>query len=224
MAIKEWPGSERPREKLLVRGPQSLSDGELLSIFIGSGVPGASAVEIGRALLKEYGGLRSILNADESSLCTMPGIGQSRYATLQAAVELGKRYCAEKAFRDGPLSSPASVAEFLMSKLRDREREIFAVVYLDNRNCVLHYDELFMGTINGASVHPREVVKSVLRHNAAAIVISHNHPSGVAEPSQSDTAITRKLKEALELVDVKLLDHLVIGDGEYVSLNERGLI
>ena len=221
--ITQWPADERPREKLARNGPASLSDAELLAVFLRTGTKGKSAVDVGRDLLNEYGGLRQILNAGQSALCGASGLGPAKSAQLHAALELGKRYLAQKLEREGPLTSPAQAAAFLMHQLRDRPQEVFAVVYLDNRHHVLSYQELFYGTLNGATVHPREVVKSALKHNAAAIIIAHNHPSGVAEPSHADTTLTAKLKESLGLVEVRLLDHLVIGDGEFVSMSDRGL-
>ncbi|MGR3914097.1 MAG: DNA repair protein RadC [Gammaproteobacteria bacterium] len=223
MAIKQWPTDERPREKLARCGAGALSDAELLAIFLRTGIKGKSAVEIGRELLEQFGGLRQILNATGGMLARTPGLGPAKCAQLLAALELGKRYLAQKLERDGPLTSPSQAAAFLTHQLRDQPREVFAVVYLDNRHHVLQYEELFRGTLSGATVHPREVVKSALLHNAAALILAHNHPSGVAEPSQADATLTIKLKEALSLVEIRLLDHLVIGDGEFVSMSDRGL-
>lgn len=224
MAITEWPEAERPREKLLQQGVQSLSDAELLAIFIRTGVRGKTAVDVARDLINEFGGLRKVLTADKESICSTLGFGPAKYAMFQAAREIGKRFASEKLRRDGALTNPKQVSEYLIHQLRDQPREVFAIIYLDNRHQVIQYEELFYGTLNGATVHPREVVKSVLSHNAAAVIIAHNHPSGIAEPSQSDTALTLKLQESLQLIDVKLLDHLVIGDGEFVSFSDRGLI
>jgi len=223
MAITKWPADERPREKLARSGAQALSDAELLAIFLRTGVKGKSAVDLGRDLLGRYGGLRQVLNAGQGALGQISGLGPAKCAQLQAALELGKRYLEQKLEREGPLTSPKQAAEFLTHKLRDRPREVFAIVYLDNRHHVLDYEELFHGTLNGAHVHPREVVKHALERNAAAVICAHNHPSGVAEPSQADTTITLKLRDALGLVEVRLLDHLVIGDGEFVSMSDRGL-
>lgn len=224
MAITEWPEAERPREKLLQQGVQSLSDAELLAIFIRTGVRGKTAVDVARDLINEFGGLRKVLTADKESICSTLGFGPAKYAMFQAAREIGKRFASEKLRRDGALTNPKQVSEYLIHQLRDQPREVFAIIYLDNRHQVIQYEELFYGTLNGATVHPREVVKSVLSHNAAAVIIAHNHPSGIAEPSQSDTVLTLKLQESLQLIDVKLLDHLVIGDGEFVSFSDRGLI
>lgn len=223
MPISEWPADERPREKLTRGGPDALSDAELLAIFLRTGVKGRSAVDLGRALLHEYGGLRRVLTAEPRDLASNIGIGPAKCAQLQAALELGRRYIAEKLKRDGPLMSPKDAAEYFIHQLRDRDREAFAVIYLDNRHNVLRYEELFVGTLNGAHVHPREVVKHSLKYSAASIICAHNHPSGVAEPSHADTTITLKIRDALELIDVHLLDHLVIGDGEFVSMSDRGL-
>ncbi|MDD9858427.1 MAG: DNA repair protein RadC [Gammaproteobacteria bacterium] len=223
MAITKWPADERPREKLARSGAQALSDAELLAIFLRTGVKGKSAVDLGRDLLGHYGGLRQVLNAGQGALGQISGLGPAKCAQLQAALELGKRYLEQKLEREGPLTSPKQAAEFLTHQLRDRPREVFAIVYLDNRHHVLDYEELFYGTLNGAHVHPREVVKNALARNAAAVIVAHNHPSGIAEPSQADTTITIKLRDALSLVEVRLLDHLVIGDGEFVSMSDRGL-
>ena len=223
MAIKEWPDGERPQEKLLTAGPSALSDAELLALFIRSGTRDQSAVDIGRNLLLEFGGIRQILVAEQRRICGFPGLGPTRYALLQAAREIGRRFLDQSLRKEGPLSSPGQAADFLTHQLRDRRREIFAILYLDTRHQVIDYEELFSGTLNGATVHPREVVRSVLEHNASAVILAHNHPSGVAEPSQSDAALTRRLRDALELIDVRLLDHIVIGDGEFVSMSDRGL-
>ena len=223
MAIKEWPTTERPQEKLLISGAHALSDAELLAMFIRSGTKGRSAVDVGRELLLEFGGLRQILCASQSEICSAHGLGPAKFALLQASLEIGRRFLDQTLRKQGPLSSPVQAADFLMHHLRDLKREVFAIIYLDTRHQVIDYEELFLGTINGATVHPREVIRSVLEHNASAVILAHNHPSGVAEPSQSDTLLTKKLQESLDLIDVSLLDHLVIGDGEYVSMSDRGL-
>jgi len=223
MSINQWPATERPQEKLLARGARALSDAELLALFIRSGTRGKTAIDIGRELLQSFGGLRQILTADQSQLCAANGCGPARYAMLQASLELGRRFLDQKLRKLGPLSSPQQAADFLTHQLRDLKREVFAIIYLDTRHQVIEYEELFAGTLDGATVHPREVVRSVLQHNASAVILAHNHPSGIAEPSQSDATLTRRLQDALGLVDVRLLDHLVIGDGEVVSMSDRGL-
>ncbi|WP_018935958.1 DNA repair protein RadC [Thioalkalivibrio sp. ALJ24] len=221
MAINDWPAGERPREKLLERGASALSDAELLAIFLRTGVTGKSAVDVARELLSRFGGLRPLLQADEAGFCAAPGLGQAKYAQLQAVLEMGRRHLEADLERGEALTSPTATRRFLRARLRDYPFEVFAVLFLDNRHRVLAFEELFRGTIDGASVHPREVVRRVLHHNAAAVILAHNHPSGVAEPSRSDALITRRLSEALALVDVRLVDHLIIGDTS-VSLAERG--
>lgn len=223
MAINNWPPDERPREKLINHGVEFLTDAELLAVFLRTGRHGSTAVELARELLREHGGLRQVLNASPDSLIRTSGLGPAKCAQLQAALELGKRYLAQKLEREGPLTSPKQAVDFLTHKLRDRPHEVFAIVYLDNRHHVLRYQELFYGSLTGATVHPREVVKSALKNNAAAVIIAHNHPSGIAEPSRADENLTRRLKDALNLVEVRLLDHIVIGDGAFVSMSDRGL-
>ena len=201
----------------------ALSDAELLSLFIRSGTRDRSAVDIGRELIAEFGGLRQVLTADREELVGTRGLGPARYVLLQAVLETGRRFLDQSLRKAGPLSSPSQAADFLTLQLRDRKREIFAILYLDTRHQVIHYEELFSGTLNGATVHPREVVRSVLQRNASAVILAHNHPSGIAEPSRSDANLTRRLRDSLALIDVRLLDHLVIGDGEFVSMSDRGL-
>lgn len=224
MAISEWPEHERPREKLLQRGPAALSDAELLAIFIRTGVRGKTAVDVARALLIRYGSLRELLAAAPEELCEAPGLGEAKYVQLQASLEMGRRFLAEKLTRQVLLGSTQDTKEYLQAQLRDRMNEVFCVLFLDNRHRVLTFEELFQGTLNGTAVYPREIIKRALKHNAAAVILVHNHPSGVAEPSRADELLTTRLKEALTLVDIRLLDHLVVGDGEMVSFSERGLI
>ncbi len=222
--ICRWPVSERPRERLLRRGPESLSDAELLALFLGSGTSGQSAVDLARHLLGRFHDLRGLLSADLESATRAPGLGPARYALLQAALEISRRHL-ELALERGPgLAGPADVQRFLRARLRDRPHEVFCCLYLDNRHRVIAFEELFRGTIDGASVHPREVVKQALGHNAAAVILAHNHPSGIAEPSQADELITRRLRSGLGLVDIQILDHLVVGDTGCVSFAERGLL
>ena len=224
MTINKWPEHERPREKLLQRGPAALSDAELLAIFIRTGVPGKTAVDLARELLGRFGGLRELLAAPPDELCEARGLGEAKYAQLQASLEMGRRFLAEKLRREVLLGSTRDTKDFLQAQLRDRKNEVFCVLFLDNRHRVLAFEELFQGTLNGTAVYPREVVKRALRLNAAAVILVHNHPSGVAEPSRADELLTGRLKEALTLVDIRLLDHLVVGDGEMVSFSERGMI
>ncbi len=224
MAISDWPIDERPREKLLQRGAAALSDAELLAIFLRTGVTGKSAIDLARELLQHFGGLRQLLEASQTDFCTCKGLGSAKYTQLQAVLELASRHLLSTLQRDDALTSPDHTRRYLSNRLRGRRQEVFACLFLDNRNRVLTYEELFYGTIDGASVHPREVVSRCLAHNAAAVILAHNHPSGVAEPSRADEQITRKLQQALELVEVRLLDHMIIGDGEITSLAERGIL
>lgn len=224
MAITDWPSGERPREKLLQRGAEALSDAELLAIFLRTGVAGKTAVDLARELLDEYGSLRPLLEADQKRFCKSLGLGNAKYAQLQAVLEMGKRHLQETLERGISLENPEQTKAYLVSQLREYPHEVFACLFLDNRHRIIQFDKLFQGTINGASVHPREVVKQALSHNAAAVILAHNHPSGVAEPSQADQQITQRLKQALDLVDVRVLDHIIVGDGETVSLAERGML
>ena len=222
MAIRDWPAGERPREKLLEKGAASLSDAELLAIFLRVGVKGKSAVDLARQMLEQFGSLRALLSADQKALCELPGMGPAKFAQLQAALEMARRHLGESLKRGKPLTDPAATRRYLIAQFRDLPHEVFACLHLDNRHRVIAFEELFRGTIDGASVHPREVVRSALKHNAAALVFAHNHPSGVAEPSDADRRLTQRLKEALALVDIRVLDHFVVGDGEVASFAERG--
>jgi DNA repair protein RadC len=222
--IRNWPASERPREKLLARGPAALSDAELLAIFLRTGVSGKTAVDLARELLAKFGGLRPLLEADQQQFCAHHGLGTAKFAQLQAMLEITRRHLQEQLQREDSLENPETTRRFLASRLRHLPHEVFACLFLDNRHRVIVFEELFRGTIDGASVHPREVVRRALAHNAAAVILSHNHPSGVAEPSRADIQLTRRLSEALALIDVRVLDHIVVGDDNGVSFAERGLI
>ncbi len=224
MPISDWPEDERPREKLLARGPGSLSDAELLAIFLRVGVRGMSAVDLGRALLQRFGSLGGLLAAGPDRLAEVPGIGAAKSAQLKAGLEIARRALAEQARGQDALCSPEAVRDYLRLALRDREHEVFAAVLLDAQNRVIHFEELFRGTLTQTSVYPREVVKCALRHNAAAVIFAHNHPSGVAEPSQADRLLTDTLRQALGTVDVRVLDHFVIGATGATSFAERGLL
>ncbi|HHO67487.1 MAG TPA: JAB domain-containing protein [Gammaproteobacteria bacterium] len=224
MAITDWPACDRPREKLLQRGAEALSDAELLAIFLRTGVAGRSAVDLARELLARFGGLRRLLEADRGGFCSQHGLGAAKYAQLQAVLEMARRHLLEGLQRGDILTSPADTRRYLTARLRGHPQEVFACLFLDSRHRVIACEDLFHGTIDGASVHPREVVRRCLQHNAAAVILAHNHPSGVAEPSDADRRLTRRLRDALALIDVRVLDHLVIGDGEAMSFAERGLI
>ncbi len=224
MSITNWPEAERPREKLLQRGAAALSDAELLAIFLRTGTHGMSAIDLACHLLNEFSSLRNLFAADLETFSRAKGVGTAKYVQLQAVLEMSQRYLAETISRQDTISSPQDTRLYLKSRLRHKPHEVFAALFLDNRHRVIKFEELFQGTIDGASVYPREVVKKALQYNAAAMIVAHNHPSGIAEPSQADESITRRLKDALGLVDIRLLDHLVIGDNETVSLAERGII
>ena len=224
MAINDWPAAERPREKLLQRGPQALSDAELLAILLRTGTRGKTAVDVARDLLSEFDGLRGLFAAEQNRLCAAPGLGPAKYTELQAVLEMARRHLGESLQRGVALTDPTATRLYLISQLRDRPQEVFCCLYLDNRHRVIAFEELFRGTLDGASVHPREVLRRILTLNAAAVIFAHNHPSGVAEPSDADRRLTQRLKDALALVDVRVLDHFVVGDGEAVSFAERGLL
>lgn len=224
MPISDWPTEERPREKLLRRGPEALSDAELLAIFLRTGVKGRTALDLARGLLHQFQGMRPLLEADQRSFCRGKGLGRAKFVLLQAGLELGRRYLEANLRERDALSNPDDTRRYLTANLRGHPHEVFACLFLDNRHRVISFDKMFFGTIDGASVHPREVVKRALEHNAAALILAHNHPSGVTEPSRADEALTRRLQEALALVDIRLLDHFVVGDGEPVSLAESGLL
>jgi DNA repair protein RadC len=224
MAINDWPSAERPREKLLARGPQALSDAELLAIFLRTGIRGKTAVDLARELLADFKGLRGLFAAERDRLYAAKGLGPAKYAQLQAVLEMARRHLGEALQRGLPLTDPAATRRYLISRLRDLPQEVFCCLYLDNRHRVIAFEELFNGTLDGASVHPREVLRKALAHNAAALIFAHNHPSGVAEPSDTDRRLTQRLKDALALVDIRVLDHFVVGDGEAVSFAERGLL
>ncbi len=224
MPLSDWPKAERPREKMLSLGPQALSDAELLAIFLRTGIPGQNAVELARALVAEYGGLRNLLQADRRRFCTTKGLGSAKYAQLQAVLELARRHLGEQLMRSDALQNPTVTRRYLAARLRDYPYEVFACLFLDTRHRVISYEELFRGTIDGASVHPREVVRRAIQHNAAAVILAHNHPSGVTEPSDADRRITTRLRDALGLIDIRVLDHIVIGDRDATSFAERGLL
>lgn len=222
MPILDWPEAERPREKLLSSGAHALSDAELLAIFLRTGTRGMTAVDLARAALQRFGSLRALLNATHDEFCAQPGLGSAKYVQLQAVMELAKRHLGENLQRDTQFTNADTVSTWLTAKLRDLPYEVFAVLLLDTRHRLIEFKELFRGSINGAAVYSREVVKTALAHNAAALIFTHNHPSGVAEPSQADRDLTTRLQRALELVEIRVLDHIVVGDGECVSFANRG--
>jgi DNA repair protein RadC len=224
MSIADWPIDDRPREKLIAKGPETLSDAELVAIFLRTGVKGKSAVDVAREALARFGSLSGLFAANAGAMTAVAGLGTAKYAQLQAVLEMARRALREKLERGSALSSPQAVRDYLRLKLQDRPHEVFVAVFLDAQNRVLAVEELFRGTLTQTSVYPREVVKRALAHNAAALIFAHNHPSGIAEPSRSDETLTQALKQALALVDVKVLDHFVVGSGAAMSFAERGLL
>jgi DNA repair protein RadC len=224
MAITDWPLDDRPREKLVAKGAESLSDAELVAICLRTGVKGRSALDVARELLARFGSLTALCSADTAALCAVTGLGTAKSAQFAAVMEIARRALRENISRGSALSSPQAVRDYLRLKLQDRPHEVFLCVFLDAQNRVLAVEEMFRGTLTQTSVYPREVVKRALAHNAAALIFAHNHPSGIAEPSRSDEALTNALKQALALVDVKVLDHFVIGAGAAMSFAERGLL
>lgn len=224
MTLLHWPDKERPREKLLAEGPNRLSDAELLAVIIQSGIKGKSALDLARELLNKFGGISGLLGLDRNELRAQQGLGPARAACLVAFQELAQRQLLEQATQPDTLTSSAATRRYLISKFRFHEHEVFSCVFLNNQHHVVKIEELFRGTIDGAAVYPREVVKRCLYHNAAAVIFAHNHPSGVAEPSQADLAITQRLKDALGTIEVRVLDHLVIGCNQIVSMAERNML
>ncbi len=222
MHINNWPTHERPREKLLAHGAATLSDAELLAIFLGSGLRGHDAVQTARNLLHTHGPLRELLDRPPGDLMRLPGLGLARACKLTAALELSTRHLAAALQRGASIHDPISAGRYFAQRLRANPNEVFAVLFLDNRHRAISFEELFHGTINGAEVHPREVARRALTLNAAAVIVGHNHPSGNREPSPADQMITQRLKNALDLIDVRLVDHFVIGDGAPVSFAEHG--
>lgn len=224
MKITDWPKHERPREKLLVQGASTLSDSELLAIFLRTGIKGCSAIDLARNLLAKFGSLRGLLRASEHDFCKTKGLGQAKFAQLQASLEMSQRYMAEVLDKTDAFNSVEQTQAYLIAKLRDQPQEVFAMLLLDSQHRLIKYRPMFYGTIDSASVYPRVLVQQALLDNAAAVILAHNHPSGVAEPSQADKNITKRIVDAFCLMDIKVLDHMVIGDGVVVSFAQRGLI
>lgn len=224
MSIVDWPAGERPREKLLERGAQALSDAELLAIFLRTGVVGKSAVDLAREVLARFGSLTQMFAASEKAFCDIHGMGQAKFVQLQAVLEMSRRALQEEVESGDVLNSPRAVKDYLQLLLRGRQQEVFVVLFLDAQHRVIASEELFHGTLTQTSVYPREVVKRALHHNAAAVIFAHNHPSGVAEPSQSDQLLTDALKQALALVDVRVLDHFIVAGVACLSFAEKGML
>ena len=222
MSIRDWPAGERPREKLLEQGSASLSDAELLAIFLRTGVSGKSAVDVARHLLSKFGSLRALLEADQPTFSRELGLGPAKFAQLQAVQEMGRRHMAERLRNKSALEDPQAVRDYLKALLRHEQHEVFGCLFMDSRHQVLTFEALFHGSIDNTSVHPRQVVKRALANNAAAVILCHNHPSGNSTPSQADRKLTKRLQEALLLVDVRVLDHFIVGDGDPLSMAEYG--
>ena len=224
MSIKDWPASERPRERLLAHGPAALTDAELLALLLGSGSAAGSVLDRARDALRHFGGLGCLLTAPLDAVQGVPGWGLASYARLQAVTELAKRMLREEAARPEPLDSPQKVREYLCLSLANKGHELFVVLFLDAQHRLIAGEEMFRGTLTQTSVYPREIVKHALHHNCAAVILAHNHPSGVAEPSRADESLTRALQNALALIDVRVLDHIVVAGTRSVSFAERGIL
>lgn len=224
MAITDWPAAERPREKLIELGAEALSDAELLAIFLRVGVVGKSAVDLARDLLKKFNSLNGIFAATEHELSQVHGIGSSKYVQLQAIFEMSRRALSEQLQRRDVLNSPQAVRDFLVLKLGGLTKEVFLVLFLDTQNRLLATEEMFSGSLTETSVYPREIVKRALHHNAAAVIFAHNHPTGIAQQSSADELLTKQLKQALALVDVKVLDHFIVAGNQTLSFSQKGLI
>jgi DNA repair protein RadC len=224
MAITDWPVDDRPREKLLSKGADALSDAELLAIFLRTGINGKSAVDLSRELLQQSGSLSALCTGSEREICELPGMGPAKYAQLKAVLEIARRALKEKLSSGNALNSPSAVRDYLRMKLQALPHEVFVVLFLDAQNRVIGSEELFRGTLTQTSVYPREVVKRALHHNAGAVIFAHNHPSGVAEPSHADETLTQALKQSLALVDVRVLDHFIVAGSGVLSFAERGLL
>ncbi|MCP4984600.1 MAG: JAB domain-containing protein [Colwellia sp.] len=220
--LKDWPELERPREKLIYSGPSSLSDAELLAIFLRTGVKGCHVVDLARELLTSFGSLSAIFSATKEDFCAKHGLGVAKYVQLQACLEMSKRYLSEQLKQKGSaLTSSQATCDYLLSELRFESREIFAVLFLDNQHQMLTFERLFFGTIDAAAVYPRVVVEQALKHHAAAVILTHNHPSGIAEASIADKQITKKLLQALQLIDVRVLDHIIVAGNQCYSFAEH---
>lgn len=224
MSINDWPETERPRERLLSAGAKNLSDAELLAIFLRTGVRGMSAVELARVLLGRFKDLRSLCTASVEEFCQTKGLGVATFVQIQAVLELSRRYFLAEIKRGDPLGSPELVHNYLCSELQNLTDEVFAVLFMDGQNRVIRLEKLFYGTINSAVVYPRVILRRVLELNAVTIILAHNHPSGNPEPSVADVSLTRKISNAVHYIDVKVVDHIVIGANSFVSMHDRGLV
>lgn len=222
--LNDLPPDARPREKLLARGPAALADAELLAVMLRTGLAGRGVLQLAQSLLDDFGGLAGLLAAPAESLGRVKGLGPAKRAELSAVVEIARRSLAARLHESPVFDAPAAVRHYLQLQIAALPYEVFAVLFLDSQQRLIAFEELFRGTLAQTSVYPREVVKRALALNAAAVVLAHNHPSGVAEPSRADELLTQSLKGALALVDVRTLDHFVVAGGEVVSFAERGLL
>lgn len=222
MTIKEWPADQRPRERLIKQGAQALSDAELLAVFLRIGVPGKSAVDLGRDMLAHFGSINALFGASLPEFCVLGGLGPAKFSQLQAVRELARRALEEELQAGVALNSPEVVRRYLQLFLGSKRHEVFVVLFLDVKNRLIATEEMFQGTLTMASVYPREVVKAALRHNCAHLILAHNHPSGVAEPSAADHSLTTTLQQALRLIDVKILDHFIVAGSAVYSFAEEG--
>lgn len=224
MAITDWPTEERPREKLLAFGAQALSTAELIALLFRTGVKGKTAVDLARETLSQFGSLRNLFSASQHGFCKNPGLGMAKYVQLQSAIELGRRHLQETLHKKDVITCPDDTRRYLLSCLRDYKHEVFACLFLDSKNQIISFDELFTGTIDNASIHLRVILQQALSYNAAGVIAAHNHPSGNPTPSEADKQITCKLSGALRDIDVRLLDHIIVGDGKTTSFAELGLM
>lgn len=222
MSMKNWPSAERPREKLLSLGAEALSNAELLAVFLSKGTKGKTALDLAIELIQTFDGLRPLLDAELNELALQPGLGPAKSATLKAITEMARRYYKEQLLRQGSLTAPEQAGAYLHAQLRHRTRETFACIFLDNRHQIIKFESIFEGTINQASIHPREVVKRAINLNACAIILAHNHPSGHPQPSEADILLTQRLIQCLDLFEIKVLDHFIIADNQIVSLANLG--
>jgi len=224
MAITDWPANERPREKLLNNGAGSLSDAELLAIFLRVGTRGKTALDLARDLINHYGSLKSLLASKQTDFCAFPGMGPAKYVQLQASLEISKRYFHDEMRESNSITNPDATKQFLRRALSNKKHEVFACLYLNTQHLILAFEELFTGTLDAASVYPREVVRHVIDKGAAAVIFCHNHPSGSTAASQADILLTERLTRALELIDVRVLDHMIVAGNQVTSFAEQGLL
>ena len=224
MVLKDIPPDARPREKLLAQGPAALADAELIALLLRTGLPGVSVLQLAQQMLDRFGGITGLLNTDVAHLKDVKGLGPAKRAEMAAVIEIARRALAQELTQRPVFDAPPKVKQYLQLQLGAREHEVFAIMFLDAQSRLLRFEEMFRGTLTQTSVYPREVAKRALELGCAAVILAHNHPSGAAEPSRADEYLTQTLKSALQLIDVRVLDHLVVGHGEVISFAERGLL